>query len=670
VGGEARPGRTERATPAGGPWLTASLVALGLGSAIFIFYFAAYPIRHEALPVGFDPPWYIWRARFVASQGVGPVQTSARPGHAILSAMLGPLTGLSQFELAVILSIVLVVTLALAIAALCRTGLGFDRGGWAVAIVIAGAVLGATRLLGENVANLLNTTFEVAAIVVMARVVSGEAGALWGAAALLVADGLTHWDFTALFGVVLVVAMALSLPATRRERALGTPLWRTEAGAIATAGGAAGATIALLIGPVLHAPLRTIDIPQNAAQWLPKIKTDLARMWAPAAAAVAGLFRLRRGEDDAAPLRRGFVVRMLTAWTAVMAGGTVFGVITSKAPAHRFFDLLVAVPGVVAAAGAVCWITASVKRRAIVGKRALLPAVVVAAIAVLALPAGFRWYRYPGLIQPALLQQAEAAGGYMERLPKGEPVIFLVDYSGGIGSYFAVPLKERTIRMAVTPDRQPDVYVVPGNLADLLSGRRTPAPDAAADRATRQYWTAVQPVLAMAPPIIALRAAGLAQFGDVLRMGAFAAPDVGVVRGPPGPDVLHSRYPMLPPVPRAVPPMALALLWFVAIMALLGAAGAGWTRVIFGPRLPPESYVCLAPVVGAAVMILGGLVAAKAGVRLGGPGGIATYATLTLAGFGAAALARRSGAPGGRRSNGSSRPFAEAPRPDRPGAST
>jgi hypothetical protein len=318
----------------------------------------------------------------------------------------------------------------------------------------------------------------------------------------------------------------------------------------------------------------------------------------------------------------------------------------------------------------VLWLAARLRRPSGAGRRGLLPVISLVAVAALAVPSAMRWYRYPGLIDPALLQEAEAAGGYLQRLPQGRPVIFLVGYSGGTGSYFAVPLKERTIRMELPPDRQPDVYVVPGNLADLLSGRRTAAPDAASEKATRPYWTAVQPVLGMAPPIIALRAAGLAQFGDVLRMGAFATVDVAVMRGPPGPDVLHVQGLMLPAVPRAVPPTALALLWSVAILALLGAAGAGWTRVIFGPRLPPESFVCLAPVVGAAAMILVGLVAAKAGIRLGGPGGVATYATVTLVGFGAAIAAGRADAAGSTPSSGSTRPFGEAPRPDRRGAPT
>ena len=148
-------------------------------------------------------------------------------------------------------------------------------------------------------------------------------------------------------------------------------------------------------------------------------------------------------------------------------------------------------------------------------------------------------------------------------------------------------------------------------------------------------------------------------------MGATpAGQGVAVLRGP----VTSAVVP--PALPRAVPPTALALLWFMAILALAGAAGAGWTRVAFGPRLPSESYVCVAPVVGAAAMILAGLLVAKARIRLAGPGGVVTYAAVTAAGFGAALLTQRAEHRGRGSPSASRQPFAEAPPPARPGATT
>src|SRR5207249_1960138 len=165
---------------------------------------------------------------------------------------------------------------------------------------------------------------------------------------------------------------------------------------------------------------------------------------------------------------------------------------------------------------------------------------------------------------PALLQQAQTAGRYMEHLPQGEPVVFLVDYAGGTGSYFAVPLKERTIRMGLPPDREPDLYVVPGTLGNLLGGRATPAPDPPAAKATRSYWSAVRPVLAGTPPIVILQGAGPSQFAEALRAGAaLAGPGVAVLRAPAPPAPL-----LAVPLPRAVPGTLPSALWALAILGL------------------------------------------------------------------------------------------------------
>ena len=78
----------------------AFLIAAALAVAVFAFYFAVYPARHLTLPVGFDTSWYVWRAQYVAVEGVGRLGTSLRPGHALLSSVLGSVTGLNQLELA------------------------------------------------------------------------------------------------------------------------------------------------------------------------------------------------------------------------------------------------------------------------------------------------------------------------------------------------------------------------------------------------------------------------------------------------------------------------------------------------------------------------------------------------------------------------------------------
>src|SRR5207247_2465750 len=80
----------------------------------FLLYFLAYPIRHLTLPVGFDPPWYVWRAEHLTALGVGTGEPAARPGHPVLSAIHGSPTGPSQLETTAAPSLLLVALLALA----------------------------------------------------------------------------------------------------------------------------------------------------------------------------------------------------------------------------------------------------------------------------------------------------------------------------------------------------------------------------------------------------------------------------------------------------------------------------------------------------------------------------------------------------------------------------
>jgi hypothetical protein len=107
---------------------------------------------------------------------------------------------------------------------------------------------------------------------------------------------------------------------------------------------------------------------------------------------------------------------------------------------------------------------------------------------------------------------------------------------------------------------------------------------------------------------------------------------------PVGPGVLVLRAPSPPgrlvesPAPRAVASVQ-GSLWGLAIIVALGVCGWGWTRVMLDPRASPHTLASMAPVVGAAVLVLGGLVADKAGVPLRGGGGLATYIVLAMAGL-------------------------------------
>jgi hypothetical protein len=642
--------RRERPPPArvAGPpgWAVARTAAIGLGLAlaIFLLYFLPYATRHLSLPVGFDPPWYVWRAQHLTAQGVGNGDLAARPGYPVLSAILGSLTGLSQLETTVVLSLVLVGLLALAVGAFAESGLGLDRWRWMVVVTATAVVVGPTHLVGENLSNALNVALEVAALVPLLVFIDGGKG-MGAAVVLLVASALAHWDFAALFGTVMGVAFLMALPSSLRERRHGRPAVRTEAGALAALAAWAGGIVMVTVVGILRAPLRTVELGNDELLFRRKFRTDVVRLAVPAALGLAGPWVLGglAADGDSPKRRRRFAVRFLRAWTLVMAAGMAVGLLTFAVPPARFLAHLVALPGAITV-GAIVIALAARGPSVVLGTRApgrkahgeIGAAVAMIALAALTVPGALRWYRYPVLLQPAAVQQARTAGRFIEALPPGEPVVFLVDYTGRPGSLSAV-LKERTIRMGLPPAHQLDAQVFVGTLEDLLRGRRTPAPDVRAEQFTRRYWEDVRPVLATSPPVVIVESMAPAGYRQALAAGArVVGPGVAILRGPSVPGRVEGAS-----APREVPSVPAALLYGLVFFVLLWVAGTGWTWALLGPGLGAEALVGVAPLVGAAGLMVVGLGAAEAGMRLSLGGASVVYLAVTLGGFGAAALAAR-----------------------------
>src|SRR6266498_890830 len=314
------------------PSLFAFVAAAGLAVVLFLFYFLAYRARRYPMPVGFDASWYVWRARFVGAEGLGALGTSVRPGHALLASILSGLTGLSQLRLAVILPLVLVSVFALAVGAFWAAGPGdgldgrLGHGTWIVAVSVAGTLVGASRLVGENVANLLMLALVVAVAAVTRRIDGGRGWS--GAVVLLVAAGLAHWIFLGVAMAVLGLTAILGMPVSLRRRREGVAWLSTESGVVASAVVVASGVMGVLIAALLKAPFRTFEIKEDPRRYLPKFRTDLARLFLPGLLPVAlvgggGLARERNRRRH--PELYGFWLRVLVAWTAVSAIGMAYG---------------------------------------------------------------------------------------------------------------------------------------------------------------------------------------------------------------------------------------------------------------------------------------------------------------------------------------------------------
>jgi hypothetical protein len=648
------------------PWVWSFLMAGAMFVGIFLLYFLVYRVRHFALPLGWDTPWYVWRADFIGHMGMGPLDTAARPGHALLTATLGSATGLSSLQLQVIVPYVLVAAFALVMGAAVAEALGSgERWRWALGAAVAGIMIGTTRLVGENVANLMDVLFVAVAFLLIARFAVLGRG-LTGAILMLIAAGLAHWLFLGVFALVMVAWFGLSLPSSYRTFRSGTRPWRTEAGALAVAGGATGAAMAVLIYPVLGSSLRTFEIHEAKSRYIPKLKEDLGAMWAavlgPVAAAggVALVAEERTRSPKAVGIRPAFL-RMVLAWALVSAGGMGYAAITLALPPHRFLTVLVVVPGVVAVCAAIWTVCRVVARRA---DRMAAATVGVVAVALLAVPTLVWWYGPKDLkgpeewLDPAAFQQAREAGAYMQQLPPSEAVVILVGPRGSSGP-ISSDLKERTIRAALSPERQVPTHVYPGEPADLLAGRPSPVtgPQAAAiNRENRPFWEDVLRVLPRNPPLLVLQQLAPAEFHvATTQLGAHQiAPGVALLRGhEPSPAI--AVPPPLHPVPRSV----VGLLEGAAIALLLGTAGLGWAIWFLGSQARSLTVVSLAPALGAGMVTLGALVTAKAGLHLSGPAGVVTLVVVAAAG-GALAFAspRRTKATLAQARSGEARPGA------------
>ncbi len=609
------------------------VAAGGMFVGAFLLYFLVYRVRHFSLPLGWDTPWYVYRADFVAHVGLGPLDTSARPGHELLSAVLGSLTGLSQLQLQVVVPFVLVGAFALAMGVMVAEGLGTGEAWrWAVGAGVTAAFIGTTRLVGENVANLMELLFVVVGLLLLLRFVRTGRGFV-GAVLMLVAAGLSHWVFLAVFGVVMAVWFVLALVVLSRERAAGVPLHRTEASAVGLAGAITGTAMAVLIYPVLHSTLQTLELHESKTRFLPKLREDLSAMVAPAMGAVVavGAAAVAAEERRTGLTRRWPFLRLMAAWAAVTLGGVVVSIVTLAVPPHRFLTLFMVGPGVVLAAAAVWTVAGTVARR--VGRPAGV-ALAVVAVAALAIPSIEWWYGPADLKGPeqwfdaTAFQQARETVPYLDRLPPAQPVVFLVGPLGSSGSISAA-LKERTIRAALPPSRQESVFVVPGEPADLLAGRFTRVPNPDVNAHNLPYWQTARPALAAGAPVLLVQELGPKEFeAATAKLDApVIAPGVALLRGPRPPGPLPSVAP-LRPVFTTERGMIVALL----LVVLMTVAGWGWTEWLLGPGVAPLLAISLAPAVGAGMVVLGGLVTAKAGFALGGAAGVVTWGAVVIVG--------------------------------------
>jgi hypothetical protein len=613
--------------------MAAALVAV---AGVFLSLYALHP---SGVPVGYDTPKYVWRARLVAALGMkallavphGVSVTADRPGYPVAVDLWSAALGASPLHIAMALPAAVAATVGAGAAAFARACL--ERPRW-LAPVFAVAV-GASPLVAlmarGHADNLLLSVLAIgaAASVLLA---AGGGRTVAASALLLGAGAAVHWNFDAFLAAILVALALALLPESLGARRAGAP-WRGTASvriAVAVALGAAIGGVVLALTPV--AP----GLPGlSRGAFLSKLRLDLPSV-VPAVvvplAALGAVALALEGSGRRGP-RRALVLLVLWALTAAAAVAALE--LGAAAPAHRVLEFALAIP-MLAAAG-VLWLARRAwgpERGASSIRRGTAIAMVAGALAATLAASHGVWSSNGPSIDAVTLGQIRTAARYVDGLPDGRPALFLVDTGSRRPDVDAV-LADHWIRLSVSPERIPLTAVYVGDMDNLDAGRPTVrAGNARFDRASRRFWAGDRSLLGRRPAVIVLSALDRSSARLAgSRPGAEVAPGVAVIRGP----VPQGGVPPAPP-PARVPVAVLALLG-AGLVAMAAAVGSGWAVAV----LPSGVRLALAPALGIAVLVLAGTMADRAGVRLDGIPAIAVAAGAAAVGWCLAATGPRRG---------------------------
>ncbi len=602
--------------------LLAAPVALLAGAFLSI-----YLRRRYAMPLGYDTGKYVWRANLVAARGLDglaivPVlhPNADRPGFPILASMVQGVLGIVPLRLSFLLAGAVPAVIGLAAGVLALVA--FEQPRWSFpvyAVIVGGSVNIAIMAVSHLDTLLVSGVVLVAAAAILDP--GGGGRTLVAAIVLLVGGTLIHWNFVAVFAVVVTALAVLLIPESLRARRAGTATWATPSVRIATVlvgSGALGAAALLGLTPSGPQPP-----PPSLAMFRERLRTVVPSYWLPVTVPMAavGALLLRTGKDR--PARRS-ALWLAVLWCASAAAAAVALYAGVAVAAHRILGFALALPFLVAAAlvGVALWARRTTRPIA----RLLGTLAVVAGVALSGALTLRSWYDNAPTMSAKTFGFATTAGDYLERYAPGRPVVLLFDTTPG-----GVVVGVRTFRAAAPAPWISQVWAYLGDVDQLLAGRPTiRAGDQAFNTASLGTWRTVHPVLSRDPVVLTNPSFDraypslLAAHPDWL-----VAPGLMVVAGPRPAAGVQA----------AATPGPVSGRWLVAgtvaVLALLAAAGLGWAWSL----LPWGWFerLAAAPAFGLATLVLGGAVADAAGVRLAGrvawlvAGGVALCGWIPLA---------------------------------------
>jgi hypothetical protein len=603
----------------------AFLAATGIGAlALYLIHPVASGFQ---LPVGPDGPVYTWLARYASVAGFGDVPGGG-PGVPALTLGLGAALRTNPMQSVYLLGPVLAVATGLAGGAAIESALGPRS--WRTTAAVALVAAFAAYLAGGWLANLALVATFLAAIAALA-VASASWRPVLLAAGLVAASGLAHRVFLAAALAVLALAVVLGLGEARRAVRGGTRIADVSEFREAIAATAGGVTAAAALVSIAASPALSVDTSQDGFfrrlglrsmlvdRYAERFRGDLTRAAVPVVggALLGGLWF---ATDDAATPGERFLRRAALAWAAITVAGVVALAVTGEGPPSRVLQFAFFLP-LVAAAG-VGALASRGMRGTWVG---------ALAVAVFAAVALFGWARQSPAFESGELSSLARARPAIEAVPRGTPLVFLVDTDEPAAAYH-VTRASNVIRVGVPPARIPDVRIAVGTPEDHLAGRPTLSGDPEHDAIARAYAREVAPITAGALTFV-LRDLNPGGYPDALATGTQVGAGVVLLAGPPAAAAAAGSNQAID----GLSPIGLILL-SPAALALLALIGAGWSSwgLAWATR---RAAMLAAPSVGIAVTVLATVAAERLGMLPGSGGSLVVVAVLAGAGYLAAARA-------------------------------
>ena len=611
-------------------YLVAAAMAFVTLVTIAGFFLLRYPLHGFRYPVGWDAPWYVWRAKAVTFDGLARLGT-VRAATPLALSMLMRATGQNSFTVVALAAPLFAGVAGLAVAAMVRSALG-TRLIWLPVIgMLTWVAFGGTGLLSGYIDQTLNVTFALAGFASAVAFISGGRGAL-AATVLFMAAGLAEWPFYGFAVLILCVGLFLFVLSSHRSLAASMEVVRPLSGAVLASG---VFTVLTLVGipSIGRLDLRAARGPESLGtgrrlspkpamrrllkrRFLDSIR-ETTRYLGLALATLGGVAAARVTVDPVRRDARRFFLCLMVAWALLTAAAAVAQILGAPVAGARLLLYLFAVPILIAA---LLWVAARFVRGSLRAPIGGVIAVLLVLGTVGALMARV-WHgdQRRTWVESKAVAQLAAAGDYLARFAPGRGVVFSFRKGGGT----TIVRWKNTVRAGLPPGVVPRVRGwALGSPIDQLNAL---SPGGGTGSGSTGG--------ASGPIIVVIEAYNRPGFEDahLAYPDSFVSPGVLALNGPIAPTVIPEKR------AASANTHGANLLWLAALAAaILLAVGGGWSIVL----LPTDPVVraALAPALGLGASVLAALVWDRLALGLHGWRGVGPLVIAACAGWGVAWL--------------------------------